>query len=118
VGLAEAQQIMAGRKPNSSSAHPTQWEAQSTQKTSPIGEGSLSLLKWLPPLNLRKLGLFKDSDIVLSDYSLLGQQLHQRVPPGQRLSDSYTMGSDIVLSDYNLPGQHLHQGVPPGQHLH
>jgi hypothetical protein len=58
VGLAEAQQINAARKPNSSLAHPTQREAQSTQKTSPMGEGWLSLLKWLPPLKLNKVGLF------------------------------------------------------------
>jgi hypothetical protein len=38
VGLAEAQQIKAARKPNSSSAHLTQREAQSTQKTSSMGE--------------------------------------------------------------------------------
>jgi hypothetical protein len=61
VGLAEAQQIKVARKPNSSSAHPTQWEAQSTQKTSPVGEGCLSLLKWLPPLKLSKVGLFWDT---------------------------------------------------------
>jgi hypothetical protein len=58
VGLAEAQQIKAVWKSNSSSAHPTQRAAQSTQKTSPMGEGWLSLLKWLPPLNLSKVGLF------------------------------------------------------------
>jgi hypothetical protein len=39
VGLAEAQQIKAVRKPNSSLAYPTQREAQSTQKTSPMGDG-------------------------------------------------------------------------------
>jgi hypothetical protein len=58
VGLAEAQQIKDVRKPNSSLAHPTQREAQSTQNTSPMGEGWLSLLKWLPPLKLSKVGLF------------------------------------------------------------
>ena len=61
VGLAEAQQIKAARKPNSSLAHPTQREAQSTQKTSPMGEGWPSLLKWLPPLKLSKVGLFGDT---------------------------------------------------------
>jgi hypothetical protein len=80
VGLAEAQQIKAAQKPNSSSAHPTQQEAQSTQKTSPMGEGWLSLLKWLSPLNLSKVGLFKGSDVVLSDCNLSGQHLHQGVP--------------------------------------
>jgi hypothetical protein len=60
VGLAEAQQIKAARKPNSSLAHPTHREAQSTQKTGPMGEGWLSLLKWLPPLKLSKVGLFRD----------------------------------------------------------
>jgi hypothetical protein len=29
---------------------------------------------------------------VLSDYSMHGQHLHQGVPPGLRLSDSYTSG--------------------------
>jgi hypothetical protein len=58
VGLAEAQQIQAAQKPNISSAHPTQRETQSTQKTSPMGEGLRSLLKWLPPLKLSKVGLF------------------------------------------------------------
>jgi hypothetical protein len=61
VGLAEAQQIKATRKPNSSLAHPTQREAQSTQKTSPMGEGWLSLLKWHLPLKLSKVGLFWDT---------------------------------------------------------
>jgi hypothetical protein len=58
VGLAEAQQIKATWKPNCSSAHPTQREAQSTQKTSLMGEEWLSLLKWLPPLKLSKVVLF------------------------------------------------------------
>jgi hypothetical protein len=58
VGLVEAQQIKAARKPNNSLAHPIQREAQSTQKTSPMWEGWLSLLKWLPPLKLSKVGLF------------------------------------------------------------
>jgi hypothetical protein len=61
VGVAEAQQIKAAQKPNSSKAHPTQGETQSTQKTSPIGVGWLSLLKWLPPLILSKVGLFRDT---------------------------------------------------------
>jgi hypothetical protein len=61
VGLAEAQQIKAARNPNSCSAHPTQREAQSTQKTSPMGEGWPSLLKWLPPLKLSKVRLFGDT---------------------------------------------------------
>jgi hypothetical protein len=61
VGLAEAQQINFARKPNSSLAHPTQREAQSTQKTSPMREGWPSLLKWLPPLKLSKVGLFRDT---------------------------------------------------------
>jgi hypothetical protein len=61
VGLAEAQQIKAAQKPNSSSAHPTQREAQFTQKTSPMEEGWLSLLKWLPPIKLSKVGLFWDT---------------------------------------------------------
>jgi hypothetical protein len=47
-----------------------------------MGEGWLSLLKWLPPLNLSKVALFNGSDVVLSDYSLPGQHLHQGVPPG------------------------------------
>jgi hypothetical protein len=104
VSLIEAQQIKAVRRLNSSSAHTTQRETQSTQKSSPMGEGWLSLLKWFPPLNLSKVGLFKGSDVVLSDYSLPVQHLHQGVPPGLRLSDSYTRGFDIVLSDYSLPG--------------
>jgi hypothetical protein len=61
VGLAEAQQIKAARKPNNSLAHLTQWEVQSTKKTSPMGEGWLSLLKWLPPLKLSKDRLFWDT---------------------------------------------------------
>jgi hypothetical protein len=61
VGLAEAQEIKAARKPNSSIAHPTEREAQATQKTSPMGEGWLSLLKWLPPLKLSNVGLFWDT---------------------------------------------------------
>jgi hypothetical protein len=69
VGLAEAQQIKAARKPNSSSTHHTQREAQSTQKTCSMGKGWFSLLKWPPPLNLRKVELFKGSDAVLSDNS-------------------------------------------------
>jgi hypothetical protein len=60
-GLAQSQQIMAARKPNSCSARQTQREAQSTQKTSPMGEGWLSLLKWLPPLKLSKVSLFRDT---------------------------------------------------------
>jgi hypothetical protein len=89
VGFAEAKQIKATRNRNSSSAHPTQREAQSTQKTSPMGEGWLCLLKWLPPLNLSKVELFKGSDLVLSDYSLPGQHRHHGVPPGLRLCNSY-----------------------------
>jgi hypothetical protein len=61
VGLVEAHQIKFARKPNSSLAHPTQREAQSTQKTSPMGEGWPYLLKWLPPLKLSKVGLFGDT---------------------------------------------------------
>jgi hypothetical protein len=72
-----------------------------------MGEGWLFLLKWLSPLNLSKVGLFKGSVVVLSDYSLPGQHLHQGVPPGLCLCNSYTRGSDVVLSDYNLSGQHL-----------
>jgi hypothetical protein len=53
----------------------------------------------------------------MSNYSLLGQHLHQGVPCGLRLSDSYTRGSNVVLSDYSLPGQHLQQGVLPGLRL-
>jgi hypothetical protein len=58
VVLVAARQIKAARKPNSSSAHPTQREAQSTKKTSSMGEWWLSLLKWLPPLKLSKVKLF------------------------------------------------------------
>ena len=61
VGLAEAHQIKAAWKPNSSLADPTQREAQSTQKTSPMGEGWPSLLKWLPPLKLSKVRLFGET---------------------------------------------------------
>jgi hypothetical protein len=76
-------------------------------------EGYLSFLKWLLPLNLSKVRLFKGSD----DYNLPTQHLHQGVPPKLRFSDSYTRGPDIVLSDYSMHGQHLHQGVPPGLRL-
>jgi hypothetical protein len=55
-----------------------------------MGEGWLSLLKWLHPLKLSKVGLFRGSDVVLSDYNLSGQHLHQGVTPGLRLCDSYT----------------------------
>jgi hypothetical protein len=41
-----------------------------------MGEGWLSLLKWIPPLNLSKVKLFKGSDIVLSDYNQPRQHLH------------------------------------------
>jgi hypothetical protein len=82
-----------------------------------MGEGWLSLLKCFPPLNLSKVRLFKGSDVILSDYSLPRQHLHQGVLPGLRLCNSYTGGSDVVPSDYSLPRQHLHQGVPPGLHL-
>jgi hypothetical protein len=56
VGLAEAQQIRVARSPTVLYAHPTQGKAQSPQKTSPMGEGWLSLLKWLPPPKLREVG--------------------------------------------------------------
>jgi hypothetical protein len=70
VGLAKAQQFKVVQKSNRSSAHLTQREVQSTQKTSSMGEGWLSLLKWLPVLNLSKVGLFKGSGVVLFDYNL------------------------------------------------
>jgi hypothetical protein len=57
-----------------------------------VGEGWLSLLKWLPPLDLSNMGLFKDSDVVLSDYSLPRQHLHQGVPPELCLYNSYIRG--------------------------
>jgi hypothetical protein len=41
VGLTETKQIKAARKFNSSSTHQTQWEVQSTQKTSPMGRVAL-----------------------------------------------------------------------------
>jgi hypothetical protein len=56
VGLAEAQQIRVARSPTVHYAHPTQGNAQSPQKTSPMGEGWLSLLKWLPPPKLSEVG--------------------------------------------------------------
>jgi hypothetical protein len=43
--LAEAQQIRVARSPTVHYAHPTQGKAQSPQKTSPMGEGWLSLFK-------------------------------------------------------------------------
>jgi hypothetical protein len=136
IGLAEAQQIKVVQKPNSYSIHATQRETQSTQKTSPIREGWLFLLKWFPPLKLSNVRLFRGFNIVLSDYSLSRQHLQHGVLPGLclckhqssdvvlsnynlsrlRLCDSYTRGSNIVMSDYSLPGQHL-QGVPPGLRL-
>jgi hypothetical protein len=92
VGLVEAQQIKVAWKHNNSSAHPIQQEAQSTQKTSLMGEGWLSLLKWHIPLNLSKVKLFKGSDVVLSDYNMSWQHLHQGVSPGLLLCNSYTRG--------------------------
>jgi hypothetical protein len=56
VGLAEAQQIRVARSPTVHYAHPTQGKAQSPQKTSPMEEGWLSLLKWLPPPKLSEVG--------------------------------------------------------------
>jgi hypothetical protein len=56
VGLAEAQQNRVAWSPTDHYAHPTQGKAQSPQKTSPMGEGWLSLLKWLPPPKLSKVG--------------------------------------------------------------
>jgi hypothetical protein len=55
-------------------------------------EGLLSLLKWLHPLNLSKMRLFKCSDIILSDYILPGQHLIKSVSTGLRLCNSYTRG--------------------------
>jgi hypothetical protein len=57
-----------------------------------MAEGLLSLLKWFHPLNLSNMRLFKGSDIILSDYSLRGQHLHQGVPHRLRLCNSYTRG--------------------------
>jgi hypothetical protein len=65
-------------------------------------EGWLSLLKCPPPLKLIKEVLFRCSNIVLSDYSLFGQHLHQGVLSGLRLCNNYIRGSDLVLSDYSL----------------
>jgi hypothetical protein len=95
VGLAEAEQIKAARKTNSSLAHPTQREAQSTQKTSPMWEGWPSLLKWLPPLKLSKVGLFGDTyrrtcgprDITV---------LHRR-DLGQRIEPYTTWSKDVLI---------------------
>jgi hypothetical protein len=56
VELAEAQQIRVARSPTVHYAHPTQGKAQSPQKTIPMGEGWLSLLKWLPPPKLSEVG--------------------------------------------------------------
>jgi hypothetical protein len=56
VGLAEAQQIRVARSRTVQYAHPTQGKAQSPQNTSPMGEGWLFLLKWLPPLKLSEVG--------------------------------------------------------------
>jgi len=39
--------------------HPLEKKAQSPQKTSPIEEGWLSLLRWLPSPKLSKVGLFR-----------------------------------------------------------
>jgi hypothetical protein len=64
VGLAEAQQIKAARKPNNSSAHPTQREAQSTQKTSPMGE-RVSL-----PFKVASSSQIKQDVIILRHLSL------------------------------------------------
>ena len=43
------------------SGAPIQENAQSPQKTSPIEEGWLYLLRWLPPSKLSKMGLFRGS---------------------------------------------------------
>jgi hypothetical protein len=56
VVLAEAQQIRVARSPTVHYAHPTQGNAQLPQKTSPMGEGWLSLLKWLSPPKLSEVG--------------------------------------------------------------
>jgi hypothetical protein len=69
VGLAEAQQIRVARSPTVHYAHPTQGKAQSPQKTSPMGEGWLSLFKVASSSQVKRGGIILRLTRSPSDYN-------------------------------------------------